>query len=171
ALRTATNPSRSGDHGRIAGVAGGPASGAAVRRTTSTSGPPLPAVLARATTSALPVGGLGSAVGAVSDVATRVATATAQRTVAASVERSTTVDRDAPDAVVRRRPDAALQRAVGDAPVEAMGPDPADGDRRRQEWLEFATDEEFMALLMQQIEDRVMDAIERRGGRYGGWFA
>ena len=172
ALRRATPASDDhAGHGHGNG-AGSFAAEAAVRRATGVApGSPQPGPAARSTTSSLPVGGLGSAVAAVAavgDVAARAATEAVQRSTAIQRAVESGGEGGGRDTVVvQRQPDAVVQRVAGEDLVGSGG----DEESQREKWLDFAASEEFTAQLMESIEDRLMDAIERRGGRYGGWFA
>jgi hypothetical protein len=63
----------------------------------------------------------------------------------------------------------------GGAAVSPMGqsnaPDEARQEAQQEEFLKFASSDEFRDLMMELLEDRLLSEIERRGGRYGGWFA
>lgn len=138
--------------------------------------------LRRSGVTSLPVGGNGSA------AAAGVATSVAQG-IAHDIARST-VD----EVVVRRVEEVLTQRAMvdpsvgeigrftsmaqrvadgGGAPVEGGDGNP-EGElspAQEQQWLRFAMSDEFQGLMVELLEDRLLSEIERRGGRYGGWFA
>lgn|GEM_PF-3432233 len=71
-----------------------------------------------------------------------------------------------------------VQRAVvGGGPAgesSAGGAAPVGGaaeDAQREALMQFAMSDEFEGRLMEFLEERLLGEIERRGGRYGGWFA
>jgi hypothetical protein len=112
----------------------------------------------------------------VSDVAARVAAEAVQRSFAARGSEPAVSDIGAvgaaSGAVIRRQAEAIVQRDLSSGDSDAPPGGGATGEEtRRKEWLSFAASDEFATLIMESIEDRLMDAIERRGGRYGGWFA
>lgn len=62
-----------------------------------------------------------------------------------------------------------VQRAVGDGGESAPGG--FDADTHQDELLRFAMSDAFEERLLEFLEDRLLNEIERRGGRYGGGFA
>ena len=46
-----------------------------------------------------------------------------------------------------------------------------DLEAQKDELLRFTMTDEFEERLLEFLEDRLLGEIERRGGRYGGWFA
>lgn len=47
----------------------------------------------------------------------------------------------------------------------------ASEDARHESMMRFTMSDEFEGRLMEFLEERLLGEIERRGGRYGGWFA
>lgn len=73
--------------------------------------------------------------------------------------------------ITSRQVDAAgsVQRAVGGEGSASGGP--VDIEAQKDELLRFTMSDEFEERLLEFLEDRLLGEIERRGGRYGGWFA
>ncbi|MEX1023261.1 MAG: hypothetical protein WD058_08940, partial [Dehalococcoidia bacterium] len=65
-----------------------------------------------------------------------------------------------------------VQRGIeGDGGSADASDDGRDEDRQREAWMRFTESDDFEGRLMELIQDRLLGEIERRGGRYGGWFA
>lgn len=61
-----------------------------------------------------------------------------------------------------------VQRAIGDADADRPS---ASVESQEDELLKFTMSDQFEERLLEFLEDRLLGEIERRGGRYGGWFA
>lgn len=126
----------------------------------------------RNTVAGLPVSGAGALVGIAREVATDVARSTAEEATVTHAQRQVA-------SVVERASDSNVQRAAASGAAEAEviasaagGVDAGQRERaERDQWMRLATSDEFELRLMEFLEDRLLGEIERRGGRYGGWFA
>lgn len=64
-----------------------------------------------------------------------------------------------------------VRRAPDDSEPVAGDGSGFDLEAHKDELLRFAMSDEFEERLLEFLEDRLLSEIERRGGRYGGWFA
>jgi hypothetical protein len=140
----------------------------------------------RSEVTSLPVSGNGSlAAGVATTVAQNIARTTVDSTVVQRVEEVLTqrVPGGGSGATVASRL-SALSR-LGDGGGGAAGGQsggveagaigevagPGEEDRKRDDLLRFVMSDHFEDRLMELLEERLLSEIERRGGRYGGWFA
>ncbi len=131
-----------------------------------------PLAIARSAVGTLPVSGVG-AMGGVASAAGDVARSAAEEAVSQHVARQTSGGAAAGGAGSTVHYSSAAGSSVLRA-VEAGGapaPAPVDEEAQQEAMLKFATSDEFEERLMEFLEDRLLGEIERRGGRYGGWFA
>ncbi|MGE3960557.1 MAG: hypothetical protein AB7F65_02610 [Dehalococcoidia bacterium] len=166
---------------RVLGVTGGPASDSSQRL----PAPPVvrgtqPAApgggggtiqVRRSGVTSLPVSGNGSiAAGVATSVAGEVARSAVEEAVADRLQR--TPAGDAPSMLARSAGGGGalrVQRAT-DESADGMVP-PLNIETQKDELLRFTMTDEFEERLLEFLEDRLLGEIERRGGRYGGWFA
>lgn len=166
---------------------GGPAMPSALRSATSSGRPSTGAMgeplLRRSTVGALPVSGNGAiAAGVATSVAGEIARSVAASAVSEHLERETG---EGGTGFVRTSPGGTslgiarslnggapitVRRALDDSADAEVGA-PRDLDAQKDELLRFAMSDEFEERLLEFLEDRLLAEIERRGGRYGGWFA
>lgn len=137
----------------------------------------------RAEVAGLPVSGAGSLAGVARSVATDVARVAAEEAVVERVQRESTAmaERSAMSSamsVVQRMPDGSIS-TTGSAGGGSVQPqtsttahaDAPSGERTEDVLRSLAASDEFEGRLIELIEERLLAEIERRGGRYGGWFA
>ncbi|MCA9857059.1 MAG: hypothetical protein KC458_07250 [Dehalococcoidia bacterium] len=134
----------------------------------SASGQPIQ--VRRSGVTSLPVSGNGSiAAGVATSVAGEVARSAAEEAVAERLQRSSSAGSSTQ---IARSVDGdgrlRVQRAVGD---DVDGGPAIDLEAQKDELLRFTMTDEFEERLLEFLEDRLLGEIERRGGRYGGWFA
>lgn len=131
-----------------------------------------PIQVRRSGVTSLPVSGNGSiAAGVATSVAGEVARSAVDEAVAERLQRGTSGD----GAVQIARAFSGdgrirVQRAEGEGSADAAAP-AIDLEAQKDELLRFAMSDEFEERLLEFLEDRLLGEIERRGGRYGGWFA
>lgn len=126
----------------------------------------------------LPVSGSAGLANVASSVATEVARSAAEEIVTQQINRAveagaTTGTSGSANAIASLLGGlgGSVQRAVAaEEEPGAPGTQQSEG-QRQQEMLKFAASDDFQLALIELIEDRLMNEIERRGGRYGGWFA
>jgi len=158
----------SGGPGSAAAHGGGAGIGAGTRRG-----------VRRSTVGSLPVSGSAGLANVASSVATEVARSATEEIVTQQINRAVEAGGVAGSASGAASSIASLLGGLGGS-VQRVGVDeqPSGGtggqhseEMRQQEMLKFAASDDFQLAVIELIEDRLMNEIERRGGRYGGWFA
>ncbi len=156
---------------RAPGAASGSTSPATPRSASSS-----PLTIARSTVGTLPVSGAG-AMGGVANAAGEVARTVAQEAASEQVARLadasavSSVSRDALGVTVGAGEVQRSPASPGSADAGTRGGHGPSEDEQRESLMKFATSDEFEQRVIEALEDRLLSQIERRGGRYGGWFA